>query len=97
MRWRRAQVPPRAVLRANGHECEREPGWLESVPMPVELRLQKDGRGRGFDRGGWGRGCRHAGRRADYEAGVTGKDQQEPEGDTSSECPEVSGPPIHQH
>lgn len=35
------RILPRSVPRANGHESEQEPGTLESVPMPIELRLQE--------------------------------------------------------
>jgi hypothetical protein len=95
--WRRVSALPRAVPRANGREREPEPGRLESVPMPVELRLQKLGGGGRLDRYRGGSGRRHAGWRTHNETGVTGEDQQEPESDTSGECPEVTSTPAHQH
>ncbi|MCU1273591.1 MAG: hypothetical protein JWO48_1022 [Bryobacterales bacterium] len=40
---RRAGILARAITGANGRERERETGRSESVPTPVEMRLQELG------------------------------------------------------
>ncbi len=94
-RSRCVRIPPRAVHRASGQESEREAGRPESAAMPVELRLKELGGRRRLDRRGARGRRRHSGSRTGGEAGMTGEYQQEREGDTSGERPEVTSPPIH--
>jgi len=94
-RSRCVRILPRAVPRANGYERERETGRPQSVATPVELRLNELGSRRGLDRCRGERGRRHACRRTNNESGMTGENQQECEGDTPAERPEMTSPPTH--
>jgi hypothetical protein len=87
----------RAVARANGRERERETCRPESMPAPVEMRLQEFGDRRRFDRWPGSGRRRHSGGGAYCKVRMMSEGQYDDEGGTASECPQVTGPPTHQY
>ncbi len=94
--WRsRAGTFAHAPIGAETRKRNREAGESGSVAAPVEMRLQKLGDGRRFERcPGSGR-RRHSTGSAQCEAGMITTRQDSHQGNASPECPEVIGAPAH--
>jgi hypothetical protein len=86
----------RPLVRANGRKRERQTGRSESVPAPVEMRLQELGGRRRFERCPGSSRRRHTRDRAASETGMPAEDQDHHKGDTNPECPEVTAASAHQ-
>lgn len=94
--WRSsARILAHAITGADGRERERKTRRSESVPAPVEVRLQELGDRCGFDRCPGSSRRRHARRGAHRDVRITAEGQYADECDTSGECPDVTGSPTH--
>ena len=97
MRRRRARLPAGIFDSANEIRDDRRTGRPESVPVPVELGLEKLAVARRFDRCRRDRRRRHAGACGPRErAWSAGKRQHHRKGEASRECPEDTASQAHQ-